>query len=61
MTQQWRLRVQGKQRTAVSIDLLTAAVMALGEQLRAEQRERERAAAEGRTTPLCQPVPKETA
>jgi hypothetical protein len=37
--QQWRIRVRGKQRRQVSIDLLVAAVIAFGEQLAVEQRE----------------------
>jgi hypothetical protein len=53
--QQWRIRVQGKQRKQVNVDLLVAAVIALGEQLAAEEREREESAAEGRTTPPCWP------
>lgn len=36
MSAQWRIRVRGEQRGTVSVTLLTAAVMALGEQL-AEQ------------------------
>jgi hypothetical protein len=51
--QQWRLRVRGKQRKEVDVNLLVAAVIALGEQLQAEQREREQSAAEGRATPPC--------
>ena len=35
--QQWRIRVTGKQRAQVNIDLLVAAVMALGEQFGSEQ------------------------
>jgi hypothetical protein len=44
--QQWRIRVRGKQRQKVSIDLLVAAVIAFGEQLAAERREQ--SATEGR-------------
>lgn len=53
--QQWRIRVKGKQRKQVNVELLVAAVMALGEQLAAEEREREESAAEGRATPRCWP------
>ena len=50
---QWRLRVRGTQRQHVNIELLVAAVLAFGEQLAAEQRQREEAAAEGSRTALC--------
>lgn len=49
--QQWRLRVKGKQRKQINVDLLAAAVIALGEQLTAEKREGESATIEG-FTPL---------
>jgi hypothetical protein len=55
MQQQWRLRIRGKQRKQVDAKLLIAAVIALGEQLQAEQREQEQAAAEARQTPACRP------
>jgi hypothetical protein len=55
MQQQWRLRVRGKQRKPVDAKLLIAAVIALGEQLQAEQRERKQAA-EARQTPACRPA-----
>ncbi|MEV6446361.1 hypothetical protein [Amycolatopsis sp. NPDC051716] len=35
--QQWRIRVRGKQRDPIVVELLIAAVMELAEQLRAEQ------------------------
>ena len=38
MAQQWRINVKGKQRQDVDIDLLIQAVIALGHQLREEQR-----------------------
>ena len=53
--QQWRIRVTGKQRTQVSIDLLVAAVMALGEQFGSEQ-QREQAATSERPSPPPQPA-----
>jgi hypothetical protein len=56
MQQQWQLRVRGKQRKQIDAKLLIAAVIALGEQLQAEQREREQAAAEARRTPACRPL-----
>jgi hypothetical protein len=57
--QQWRIRVRGKQREQINADLLVAAVIALGEQLAAEEREREESAVESRTTPSCQPEQEE--
>jgi len=59
--QQWRLRVRGKQRKEVKIELLVAAVMALGEQMLAEQRASQETAVEGRVIPLCRPKPEERA
>jgi hypothetical protein len=53
--QQWRIRVRGKQRQHISIELLVAAVIAFGEQLALEEREREQAATKGRMTSLCRP------
>lgn len=50
---QWRIRVRGRQRQHVNIELLVAAVMAFGEQLAAKEREREGAAAEGGGAVLC--------
>lgn len=55
MQEQWRLRVRGKQRKQLDVNLLIQAVIALGEQLAAEEHEREQAAAEGRSTPPCKP------
>lgn len=52
--QQWRIRVTGRQRKQVNIDLLVAAVMALGEQFGSEQRQRAQAACGDRPIP---PVP----
>lgn len=53
--QQWRIRVTGTQRERINIDLLVAAVIALGEQLAAEERKREDSPTEGRATPPCRP------
>jgi hypothetical protein len=53
--QQWRLRVTGKQRQEVDVNLLVAAVIAFGEQLHAEEREREQSVADGRTTSPYRP------
>jgi hypothetical protein len=53
--QQWRVRVTGKQRKQVNIDLLVAAVMALGEQFGSEQ-QREQAVVTERPTPPPQPA-----
>jgi hypothetical protein len=36
MQQQWRVRVTGRQRKTIPIELLVAAIMALGEQRAAE-------------------------
>jgi hypothetical protein len=47
-------------RTEVDVNLLVQAVIALGEQLHAEARERDHSAAEGRTTPPCRPEQEET-
>ena len=59
--QQWRLRVKGNQRQEVDVNLLVAAVIAFGEQLQAEEREREtQSAAEGRATPPCRPEQEES-
>ena len=55
MQQHWHIRVRGKQRKQVDAKLLIAAIIALGEQLQAEEREREQAAAEARQTPACRP------
>ena len=57
--QQWRIRVRGKQREQINVDLLVAAVVALGEQLAVEQREREESAAESRATLPCRPTQEE--
>ena len=57
--QQWRIRVRGRQREQINVDLLVAAVIALGEQLAAEEREREESPAEGRATPPCRPEQEE--
>lgn len=53
--QQWRIRVTGKQRKEVNIDLLVAAVMALGEQFGSGQ-QREQAEVNERPTPPPQPA-----
>jgi hypothetical protein len=50
MQQQWRIRVRGKQRKQVSIELLIAAVMALGEELAKQQRQAEQHAAQERSS-----------
>jgi len=49
--QQWRIRVTGKQCKQVNIDLLVAAVMALGEQFGAEQQREQAAVSECPTPP----------
>jgi hypothetical protein len=50
MQQQWRLRVRGKQREHLNVNLLIQAVVALAEQLAAEEQAYERAAAESLST-----------
>ena len=49
--QQWQLRVRGKQRASIKVELLVAAVVALGEQLQVEQRAREQAASVAEARP----------
>lgn len=46
MAEQWRIRVRGKQRKHISAELLVAAIMALGEQWHAEQRDQAQATTE---------------
>ncbi len=55
MQEQWRIRVTGKRRKEVSVDLLVQAVMAYAEQLRDEQRRAEEEAAKARTMEPCRP------
>jgi hypothetical protein len=55
MQEQWRLRVRGKQRKQLDVNLLIQAVIALGEQLAAEEHDPEQAAPKGRSTPPCKP------
>lgn len=54
MQQQWRMHIRGKQREPVNIDLVIQAIIALGEQFAAEERECDEAI-EGRATPPCRP------
>jgi hypothetical protein len=42
--QQWRIRVRGRQRKQVKVDLLVAAVMAMAERWQTEQTLREQVA-----------------
>ena len=41
MQEQWHIRVRGKQREEINIDLVVAAVIALGKQLAAEAKAEE--------------------
>lgn len=54
MQQQWRMRIRGKQREPVNIDLVIQAIIALSEQYAADERGADEAA-DGRATPPCRP------
>jgi hypothetical protein len=60
MEQQWRIRVRGTMRTEVDVNLLVQAVIALGEQLHAEQRHHVRAMHQDSAASTCPPDKEES-